>query len=210
MPIDQWPLTFIYDLLEVEAKQMMMMTSYQDVQTMVTTCHPGRGEKKAITHCRVLSIILQLTGGGLPLQQGPRHAELLVVTSRGCPTVYGHRLARQVWMGTTGTPMSMGLQPPMTLHPSTSKPRRSRLGTPVPSPSPLPGQTWSVPRHLSTFLPAFPRYGLDRCELQDRDHNSIAAMVSMGEEEIEESDVRRPACVEAPALPRGHSSYTAA
>ena len=41
-----------------------------------------------------------------------------------------------------------------------------------------------------TSLPAFPRYGLDRCELQDLDHYSIAAMVSMGEEEIEESDCK--------------------
>ena len=48
MPMDQWPLTLIYDLLEVEAKQMMMMTSYQDVhtETMVTTCHPGRGRRR--------------------------------------------------------------------------------------------------------------------------------------------------------------------
>ena len=214
MPIDQRPLTFIYDLLEVEAKQMMMMNSYQDAQTMVTTGHPGRGEKKAITHCRVLSIILQLTGGGLPLQQGPRKAPLLVDTSRGCPPVYGHPLVRQAWMETTGISMSMGPQPPMTLHPSTSNLPRSRLGTPVPSPSHslvltaillLASRYYGMKRHemhamantyavdktsttgppsnYTTFLPAFLRHGLDRCELQDLDHGSIAAMVPMGEEE---------------------------
>jgi hypothetical protein len=85
------------------------------------------GKNEAISSSYSNTTISQPAGGGLLLQhQGPQHAQLLVVYSRGCPTVYGHPMARQVWMGTPGTPMSMGPQPPMTLHPSTSNLPRSR------------------------------------------------------------------------------------
>jgi len=98
--------------------------------------------------------ISNLAGGGLLLQhQGPQHAQLLVVYSRGCPTVYGHPEAGHVWMGTPGTPMSMGPQPPMTLHPLTSNLPWSRLRSDL-TPPPLLG-------HLSHLLTAM-SYSLDR------------------------------------------------
>ena len=84
--------------------------------------------------------------GLLLQQQGPQHAQLLVVYSRGCPP-------RQVWMGTTGNPISMGPQPPMTLHPSTSSLSWSRQRSDL-LPPPLLG-------HLSPFLTAM-SYSLDR------------------------------------------------
>jgi hypothetical protein len=110
--------------------------------------HAATGENEATSSSCSNTTIFQPAGGGLLLQhQGPQHAQLLVVYSRGCPPVYGHPLARQVWMGTPGTPMSMGLQPLMTLHPSTSNLPWSRLRTTVLPPSLFQG-------HHSTFLPA--------------------------------------------------------
>ena len=98
--------------------------------------------------------ISNLAGGGLLLQhQGPQHAQLLVVYSRGCPTVYGHPEAGHVRMGTPGTPMSMGPQPLMTLHPLTSNLPWSRLRSDL-TPPPLLG-------HLSHLLTAM-CYSLDR------------------------------------------------
>jgi len=90
--------------------------------------HAVMGENEATFSSCIATTILQTAGGGLLLQhQEPQHAQLLVVHSRGCPPVHGHPLARQVWMGTPGIPMSMGPQPPMTLHPSTSNLQWSRL-----------------------------------------------------------------------------------
>jgi len=93
-------------------------------------------------------------GGGLLLQhQGPQHTQLLVVFSRGCPTVHGHPVARQAWMGTPGIPMSMGPQHPMTLPPSTSSLPWSRLRSDL-APPPFLG-------HLSSLLTVM-SYRLDR------------------------------------------------
>ena len=203
---------------KLKSSKRMMKTSCQDSETktmvMLPICHRRRGENEATFHSCFMNI-RELTGGGLPpQQQGPRHAPLPVVASKGCPLVYRHTLARQVWMENTGISMSMGPQPPMTLHPSTSNLPRSRLGTPVPSPSHslvltaillLASRYYGMKRHemhamantyavdktstagppsnYTTFLPVLLRHGLDRCELQDLDHGSIAAMVPMGEEE---------------------------
>ena len=159
--------------------------------------------------------ISNLAGGGLLLQhQGPQHAQLLVVYSRGCPTVYGHPEAGHVWMGTPGTPMSMGPQCPMTLLPSTSNLPWSRLGTISPSPvnkdiftsytvddnSP-PGSYYGL---FATFLPAIITTFLDTTIAMTRDKGATGygldlgklpvsftnmLLVSLGEGEIKEPDV---------------------
>ena len=80
--------------------------------------HAVMGVNEVIYSSCAIIAISQPAGGGLLLQhQRPQHALLLVAYSRGCPTVYGHPVARQVWTGTPGNPTSMGLQRPMTLHP---------------------------------------------------------------------------------------------
>ena len=161
--------------------------------------------------------ISNLAGGGLLLQhQGPQHAQLLVVYSRGCPTVYGHPEAGHVRMGTPGTPMSMGPQCPMTLLPSTSNLPWSRLGTTSPSPvnkdifTSLPVNDNSTLKGyyglFATFLPAIITTFLDTTIAMTRDKGATGygldlgklpvsctnmLLVSLGEGEIKEPDVRR-------------------
>ncbi len=137
-----------------ETTQYRSLSRDSEVLPSIQPFHTVMGDNEATFSSCCHTTILQTAGGGLLLQhQGPQHALLLVAFSRGCPTVYGHPVARQVWMGTTGNPISMGPQPPMTFHPSTSSLSWSRQRSDL-RPPPLLG-------HLSPFLTAM-SYSLDR------------------------------------------------
>jgi len=200
-----------------ETTQYSSLSRDSEVLPSILPFHTVMGDNEATFSSCCHTTILQTAGGGLLLQhQGPQHALLLVAFSRGCPTVYGHPVARQVWMGTPGTPMSMGPQRPMTLLPSTSNLPWSRLGTISPSPvnkdifasytvddnSPLRSYyglfATFLPAIITTFLDttiAMTRdkgatgYGLDLGKLPVSFTNML--LVSLGEGEIKEPDVRR-------------------